>query len=660
MFFGSCKSSPLAGNATISSNRFSDRIYLLVLIAYLGVLLCFSSWFYLATEDYEAILAVRSIKQGLLIGRSTGWPYTPLAPYFFYLYSTLFGENILGFRVLTACLLLISIVPIYFTLRSLCTPFLSFALTFFSFSLTIFPHPRLEYYIEAAFLSFAIYFAVRVIRFSKQRDAYLCAPFLLAAFASRGYPNTAILVGLVPLALVVVQQAIKLKPVTSEQTHASPHLLSTPRVSGLVLFLCCTGFFTSFLKKTVYNGFFFEYARISGSASFQAIKEFRNLLGLVLLGVLGIIYLTLSWRNKFTQPFPGPADGEPRETSLELKAHRILTPFALCGLAVLLIGASVGYPLKDLFFFFFPLDVFLDHVGQVRSGLSYVIPLFLSLGAMLLFMQGMAQVNSKKARIALFLILLLPSTFTRFFPTYNLLYLISFALAAFTSLIVPLMTQYLFQAQNATTTRIQYALGIFLILFATGSNLLLSVATQVSDLLGGRLLKTERGAASGIFVERDIVDYFNTVDSDLKALRARGKMFVFLSNRYLKYVPLIYSYDDILAGQNLTIGLGKLWSYDDVIKVNGIRSGSKFEPNGMIYNWRKAAVERMEEFDADTIVMSLYDPKMLSVKLEPSSDPFREYLRKNFVFVKAIEPSMKIHRRSAFSEGTVIFVRRGP
>ena len=643
----------MTGNPIISTVRSADRIYVSVLVAYLGVLLCFSSWFYLATEDYEAIVAVRFIKQGLAIGRSTGWPYPPLAPHVFYLYSALFGESILGLRILTACLFIASIFPIYFTLRSLCAPFLSFALTFFSFSLTTFPHPRLEYYIEAAFLSFAIYFAVRVIRFNNQRDAYLCAVFLSAAFASKGYPNTAILVGVVPLALVVVQRAIKPKPVTSQQKTAAPALRS-----GLVLFLCCTGFLIGFIKRTVYNGFFFAYDIINGSPGAQAIKALKNRFAFVLLGVLAIICLTLSRRKKFPQPLPGSVEKEPGETGRELKAHQILMPFAFCGLAGILIAVLVGYPLKDVWFFFFPLDIFLDHVGQLKSGRSYIVPLFLSLAAILLYMQ-MGQTSAKRGRIALFLVLLMPSTFTRFFPTYNMLYLISFVLAVFTSLIVPWITQYGFKNHATITTRVQYALGTFLILFATGSNLFLLVATQVSDLGGDRLLKVERGAASGIFVERDIVDYFNTVDSSLEALPARGKTIAFLSNRYLKYVPLIYGYDDVLAGQNLMIGLGKLWSYDDVLKLNGIRSDSRFDPSGMIYTWRKAAVERLEKFAASTIVINLYDPEILSVKLEPSSDPFREYLRQNFVIVEVIEPSMKIHRRVVvFPEGAIIFNRR--
>lgn len=451
-----------------SSDRSSDWIYLLVLIVYLGALLAFSSWFYLATEDYEAIIAVRSIKQGLAVGRSTGWPYTPLAPYLFYLHSLFFGETILGFRILTACLLIASIFSIFFTLRSLSTPFLSFALTLFSFSLTVFPHPRLEYYIEAAFLSFAIFFAVRVIRFDNQRDLYLCAVLLLAAFASKGYPNTAVFLGVLPLALVFVQRAIKPRPVNSERKRDCPELSSAFGLSSLAVFLCCTGFIVSFLKKTVYNGFIFEYGRISGSASAQALKESRNVFGILFLGIFAIIYLALWWWKKFPRAFSGPDETDRGQTGVEPKTHRILMPFVLCGLAVFLIGASVGYPLKDFFFFIFPADVFLDHVGQVRSGRSYVIPLFLSLGAMLLVIKAMGQTSSNKVRIALFLVLLLPSTFTRFFPTYNLLYLVSFVLAAFISLVVPFMLQHLFRTSGATTRTIQYGLGLFFFVVRDG------------------------------------------------------------------------------------------------------------------------------------------------------------------------------------------------
>src|SRR5687768_1165657 len=132
----------------VKNRIFIDVFCLAILILYLGIIFVFSSYFYLATEDYEAVTAVEAIRAGQLIGKSTGWPYTPLAGYLFYFYSLGFGNDVLGFRLVTCLLILLATVPIYLTLRTISEPLMAFALTLLCYSLSTFPHPRLEYFIE--------------------------------------------------------------------------------------------------------------------------------------------------------------------------------------------------------------------------------------------------------------------------------------------------------------------------------------------------------------------------------------------------------------------------------------------------------------------------------------------------------------------------------
>jgi hypothetical protein len=47
-----------------------DALAIGLLVLYFGCFLSFSSFFYLATEDYEAVTAVERIAQGHLIGKS--------------------------------------------------------------------------------------------------------------------------------------------------------------------------------------------------------------------------------------------------------------------------------------------------------------------------------------------------------------------------------------------------------------------------------------------------------------------------------------------------------------------------------------------------------------------------------------------------------------
>ena len=148
-----------------------DFSYLALLLTYFGLIFVFSAFFYLATEDYEAVTAVERIRSGQLIGKSTGWPYTPLGGYLFYLGSLGFGDSILGFRLLTCLLIVSSIVPLYLTLRTLSDPPVAFALTLLSFSVSTFPHPRLEYFIEGSVAAYAIFCGVRFMQ--RKRRVYL-------------------------------------------------------------------------------------------------------------------------------------------------------------------------------------------------------------------------------------------------------------------------------------------------------------------------------------------------------------------------------------------------------------------------------------------------------------------------------------------------------
>jgi hypothetical protein len=410
------------------------------------------------------------------------------------------------------------------------------------------------------------------------------------------------------------------------------------------------------MKKAVHNTLFYEYASLVGAESFAAMKEIRSLVGLACLVLLLVVYGALSWKKFCPSHAESDVDQFP-QANRDLSVYQLVLPFAVCGLVFLIIG-FVAYATNDLFFFLFPLDIFLDHTRQLSSGRSYVVPLFISLVALMIFLRGFEETSLHKTRIALFLILLLPSTFVRFFPTYNMLYLVSFTVAVFVCVILPRFMQDYLKNRGFIALRIQWTLAICLLLFATGSNLTLLVATQLSDLSSGRVLQMNRGPVKGIFVEKDVVDFFHAIHTSIEGIARQDEKFAFLSNRYLNYVPLIYGYEDVFAGQNLVTGLGRLWSFDDVLKRNGALSKSRFDPNGMIYNWRNTGLEKIERSKARVIVMSFYGPEALSRKLESSSDPFKEYLRQHFIVGKVIEPAMKIHRRSHFSEGAVIFIRK--
>ncbi len=648
--------------------RAIDFFYLAVTEVYLGFLLFFSALFYLATEDYEAVTAVRLIAEGHLIGKSTGWPYTPLAPYLFYLWSLLFGDGVLGFRILTACFILASVFPIYLTLRYLCRPFLSFALTLFSFSVMTFPHPRLEYFIEGALVSFAIYFAARFLQRDKIRDLYFSAFFAVAGFSSKGYPNSAILLFFIPFALVLgrwvtqggLTSSARVQSVKRWFRETAIWISSNPvqtigALSSIFLGVSCFILLTRFLKRAVYTRSLLEYRNVSGLTDFQ-IDESTKHLSDILLGILIVIYLGFALYGK-----PAARHSNRREKSRaawlsKVQIAKVFFPFVLCGVLFLLGLAVSGYRFDDILFFVFPLDVFLDHVAQIGGGEVYVMPILIIMVATLLYIHLAGWLEPKQAGLGLFFLLLLPSTFSRFFPGYNMLYLAAFVVAVFICLILP-KTGGLFWTP-VKTAQLQNTLGTFLLLYSIGSTIALMFAAEWSDLEQGRVVKMDDGAVGKIYVEKDVAAYFDAVHESLAKLNADKSNMAFLSNRYLKFVPLVYGYHDILAGQNLAINLGKVWSYDDILAVDGMKSDLVFDWANMVYSWREVVVARLEKSKAAVVVISLYDEEAADENLEPSSDPFREYLRKNFILADVIEPTMEIPKRSSVSEGAVIFVRK--
>ena len=250
-----------------------DFSYIALLLAYLGVLFVFSSYFYLATEDYEAVTAVEMIRRNALIGRSTGWPYTPLAGYLFYLYSLGFGDSVLGFRLLTALLILVATVPVYLTLRTISDPFMAFALTLLSYSLSTFPHPRLEYFVEGAIAAFAIYFGVKFLQTDRRAYVYCCAVFAFLAFASRGHPNSSALLFLLPFSLMIVPWIIASRDSWNAAidrlanqgrfwlTQIRPNLYSFIVVA--VLTIASFVWISRFLREVLYRRLFVYYADLN-------------------------------------------------------------------------------------------------------------------------------------------------------------------------------------------------------------------------------------------------------------------------------------------------------------------------------------------------------------------------------------------------------------
>ncbi len=638
-------------------NLAQDRRYLILSTTYLAVLLLFSSRFYLATEDYEAVIAARLIGEGIPVGKNTGWPYMPLAAYLFYCHSLLFGADILGFRILVAAFLVASVFPIYLTLRQLCSPFIAFALTIFSFSLVTFPHPRLEYYIEGSLVSFSVFFAMRSISSSKQKDVCFAAAFLFAAFASRGFPNTGLLVLLLPTALLITQRAIKNSPDKMSEVVPDLDLRSTKTWLWLLLAIPCFVYMMKFLRRAVYWISFFEYASLLGPAHFRSLQDYRVPVSFGLLCMLLIIYggagllrnpprLEVDWiKNSLAS------------TSKCLTTRQILLPFFVCAVLFVLALYMVGQPIEHIYFFFFPMDIILDHLNQLQTGRSHVTALWFFVTIAIIYMSSKYGLGLIQAKRILFFVLLLPLAFARSFPGFNMLYFISFILAIFIAVFIPIILGIFFRGPVSVCGRLQHSLAVFFLLYALVSNSFLLVQTQLMDFRSGNVNRFYRNPVNGIWIEKDIIKFFEDVDHSLRSMKAHDDNIAFLSNRYLNYVPLLYGYRDAFAGQNLIMGLGKTWSYDDLLKIEAKNTESTSGPNRVIYAWRQAAATKVENAKANVIVMSLYDTNIATQIIEPSSDPFREYVRQKFVISKIIEPTMKVHRRSRFSEGAVILRR---
>ena len=635
-----------------------DVFCLTILILYLGVVFVFSSCFYLATEDYEAVTAVETIRAGQLIGKSTGWPYTPLAAYLYYLYSLGFGNEVLGFRLVTCLLILLATVPIYLTLRTISEPFMAFALTLLCHSLSTFPHPRLEYFIEGAVASFAIYLGVKFLQTSRRIYVYCSAVFAFLAFASRGHPNSSALLLLLPSSLLLVDWIIRQNWnqnfVSLRDTAADIYNFITARdrrarlfntLAVVVLTTFSSIWLVIFLRKVVYRRLLIEYSDVNDLVS-TSLSTDRTFWAWILVIGFAVIYIAIP-----------PVNGRGGFRKLRTLSF-VFLPFAVVGVLFVVLAASVGYSWQELLFFIFPVDIIADHraVGRIGGIAAGILPAFLALTATTLYFYLNGWLQKEKAKIALFLLLLTPATFARFFPTYNMLYLGVFPIAVFLGCLLPSVMNYF----AATGRRLTTALAIFFILYSVGSNYLLLVHTQLQDLNTGRLVKLEQGAVNGIFVEQDVFQLFEDIRRQIERYQLpQEDPNGFLSSRYVKLTPLIYQWPDSFAGENLMIQLGKIWSYDDVIKIDGVESSDVFNWPGLVYRWRQAAVERLEQSNTNVIVMSLYDEKVLEEELMPSTDPFKEYLRQNFRITDVIEPTMKFYRRSIFPEGAVI-LRRNP
>jgi hypothetical protein len=638
-----------------NKSTLTDFSYLALLLAYLAVLFVFSSFFYLATEDYEAATAVEMIRGNALIGRSTGWPYTPLAAYMFYLYSLGFGDSILGFRLLTGLLMLVATIPLYLTLRIISEPSMAFALTLLSYSLSTFPHPRLEYFVEGAIAACAIYFGAKFLQTERRVYIYCCAIFAFLAFASRGHPNSSALLVLLPISLASVPWVIAGRDswnAAIDRVANKGRLWLTQIRSNLysfivvaILTIASFVWISRFLREILYKRLFVEYADLNDLSS-TWIKSNSSFWSSLLLMILVTIYLVIRFRGKL-------------KASMALVLRRSLSVFGsfiVVGGLIVVVALWVGYTVNDLLFFVFPTDIIADHqaVGRIGSRARGVLPVFLIVMAATLYFYLNGRLRADKAAVSLFLLLLVPATFARFFPTYNMLYLGVFPLAVFLGCVLPCLL-----SDNQTFySQFKKTMIVFFIIYSLASNYLLFIRTQLADLNNDRLIKLETGPLSGIFVERDVFKLFEDVRARLDLLRgANHETYAFLSSRYVKFIPLVYGWRDSLAGQNLMIQLGKLWSYDDLIKIKGVESDNVFDWEGLIYRWREAAVVRLEESQVRLIVMSLYDETVLEEDLEPSLDPLREYLRQNFTITDVIEPTMTLYRRSSFPEGAVILTR---
>lgn len=646
----------MSENSCRTAYNIKDALNIGLLVLYFGCLLTFSSFFYLATEDYEAVTAVDFIAQGRLIGKSTGWPYTPLAGYLFYLYSLGFGASVLGFRLMTGLLIVLSTIPVYLTIRTVAGRSMTLALTLLSFSLSTFPHPRMEYFIEGSMAAYAIFFGVRFLQDQRKLLLYACALLAWIAYASRGHPNSSALLFLLPISLLAVEQIIGRKQFWNESvtrlihrgSSTVRHIFVDLSASLGILVLTTASFvwLMIFLRNVVYKRLFVEYRDLNDFSSVSSSVAY-TFWAWILLIVLGTIHLAGGYRTRAISFM----------TITLQKAAAPFLPFVLIGGLFIAVAVWVGYSLDELVFFIFPVDIVADHqaVGRIGGRVAGILPIFLVVTATTAYFYLNGWLQADKAKVGLFLLFLIPATFARFFPTYNMLYLGVFPVAVFLGCILPRAMHHF----DAPYLRLHTSIAIFFIIYSVTSNYLLLARTQVEDLTSERLVKLQHGSLGGIFVEKDVFELFEAIWQRLDSHHlTQEEPKAFLSSRYVKLTPLIYQWRDSFAGQNLMIHLGKVWSYEDVMRIEGVNSTNVFDWPGLIYRWRQAVVDRLEQSATNVIVMSLYDKKTLEEELEPSLDPFREYLRQNFLVSDVIEPTMNFYRRSSFPEGAVIFRRK--
>jgi hypothetical protein len=532
---------------------------------------------------------------------------------------------------------------------------MAFALTLLSYSLSTFPHPRLEYFVEGAIAAFAIYFGVKFLQTDRRAYVYSCAVFAFLAFASRGHPNSSALLFLLPFSLMIVPWIIASRAswnAAIDRLANQGRLWLTQIRSNVysflfvaILTLASFVWISRFLREVLYRRLFVEYADLNDLSS-TWIKSNSSFWSSLLLMIVATIYLVIRFRGKL-------------KASIVVVLRRsvsVFGAFTVVGGLVVVVALWIGYSVNDLLFFLFPTDIIADHqaVGRIGSRARGVLPVFLIVAAATLYFYLNGQLRADKAAVSLFLLLLVPATFARFFPTYNMLYLGVFPLAVFLGCVLPCVLS----NHHTSYRRLKKTMLVFFVIYSLGSNYLLFVRTQLADLNAGRLIKLETGPLSRIFVEKDVFQLFEEVRTRLDVHgAANNETKGFLSSRFVKFIPLVYGWSDSLAGQNLMIQLGKIWSYDDLIKIDGVESDDVFNWAGLIYRWRKAAVDRIEQSVTNVLVMSLYEKETLYYDLKPSSDPFKEYLRMNFRVIDVIEPTMTAYRRSSFPEGAVILRR---
>jgi hypothetical protein len=399
----------------------------------------------------------------------------------------------------------------------------------------------------------------------------------------------------------------------------------------------------AFLRNAIYKRALIEYVDVNDLAPDFSDLSKQSLKWMLLLVAL-CAYLMI---------FRLPAG----KTLLQAWKSSVIVPFTSVGIMFVAVGIWAGYSIHELMFFIVPTDIIIDHnaVGRIGGGPVGLVPMCFVLVATTFYMYLSNMLPRHKTAVSFLILFLLPAAFVRFFPGYNMLYLGVFAVAVFVCCILPAAME------NWTTAKTIAALkdtvAMFFVIYALASNYFLLVQTQWDDFANNRLIEIEGGSLDGIFVERDVMSFFEDVRQALESHAAGNGQQAFLSHRYLKFVPLLNNGNDVLAGQNLMVHLGKMWSYDDLVKLEGVMSENKLDWPNLIYSWRSAAVEKLENAKVVAIVMSLYDEKILDEEL-PSSDPLRKYLNDHFVLSRVFEPAMKIHRRSSVSEGAVIFFRK--